>query len=66
MKNKILKLNCLYEKEDYIVFDSCMGSFGVDIFNYENEEEINVAVVLDKKQTEELIIFLQNQLETLK
>lgn len=57
-----LKFKCSIEEEDTISFDNCLGQLGIDVY----EEDKNIGVVLTKKNVEELITFLQNNLETLK
>lgn len=66
MEKQKIKFNCSIENEDYVIFDTKGWKLGVDIVNYQNGKKIDLGIVLDKKQTKELIEFLQNGLNDLR
>jgi hypothetical protein len=60
--SRIKKFNCITDTEDSVVFDARGGTMSIDIFNVDNGEEVNIAVLLKKSQVKELIDFLQSNL----
>jgi hypothetical protein len=63
MSNSIKRINDKdkgYEKTDYILLDSGGGILSIDMFNDVNGEKINLAILLDKSKTLELIEYLQS------